>query len=200
MKNPGVDRHQLVLGKLEAFRSDPFAVELANRFAIAFASGITDQSFSDLLSGGVWEYRTSADAFDTYSVWVHLALLCMADRLYREGKPNTTKCHPVVSELRDIEMSRQDHFIVETATRFEAAYRTMENFDPAATVNQRVSSFDQLLQAVQRPNDLFVVLATLATTCLPHLALPPRTPSARRRWRRLLLIRSTPRAVPPVGS
>ncbi len=134
---------------------DPYARELARRLAIAEISFIMRQSFY----GFYKRYATDAGEF-----WVHLTILCLEDKTFGCGFPGSIVCHPVLENfpaLRDIRTARRDAILVTVAKRFQAAFGTMNRFH-ATRPQGGISSFDRLLQRIDEPEDLWIVIAGLS--------------------------------------
>lgn len=151
---------QMVEGKLEAFRKDTFALELATRLAIASTCRILGESFRSCYKA----YGTVSIAKNDYNKWVHLTIVCLEDRTFGKGYPGSIMVHPVLDSfpaLRNVERARTNSDIIGLARSFQAAFCTMNNFDASKPRSQGISYFDQRLAGISEPDDVWVVLAGL---------------------------------------
>jgi hypothetical protein len=152
----GFSEEHVVQEKLTAIHNDPFATELAFRLAIADLSRIIGQSFQS----SYMSYR--ADVNTAGEAWIHLTIICLEDKILGHGQPGSIVGHPMLDSfpaLRNVPAARRDQDIVQVARRFQAAYDTMNTFDPRKPHNRGVPSFDRKLERISKPEPLWIVLA-----------------------------------------
>lgn len=155
---PDLSEEDVILKTQEAIHNDPFAMELAFRLAIADLSHLLGESFRATYRSYGTDRNTAGQA------WIDLTTICMGDKILGRGRPDSIVSHPVLDEfpaLRDIRSARKDHDIVQVARRFQAAYETMNTFDPHKPHKQGISTFDRKLERISEPEPLWVVLAGL---------------------------------------
>jgi hypothetical protein len=148
----------VVQQKLAAIHNDPFAMELAFRLAIADLSHLLGESFRATYSSYGGESNAAGEA------WIHLTIICLEDKILGQGRTDSIVSHPLLDEvpaLRNIPAARRDQDIVQVARRLQAAYETMNRFDPQKPHNQSVSSFDRKLERISEPESLWIILAGL---------------------------------------
>lgn len=160
---------EVVAAKCEAIRSDPFAMELALRLAVADTSYALGQSFRSC-------YKLCSEQPDAIGdLWIALTTVCLEDKVFGKGRPGTIMNHPMLDAypmLRDLDKGRGDFFTRTLAKRFQAAFETMNAFDKKHSRSRGISSFDSHLGNIEEPDDLWVVLAGLDR-------LVPKSPLAR---------------------
>lgn len=156
---------QVVRAKLTAINSDPFAMELAKRLAIADTSRQIGLSFRGC-------YQSYGADLIAGMAWVQITIICLEDKILGQGRHGSIVAHPVLDEfpkLHDIPAARKNDDVVQVARRFQAAYETMKRFEPKGPHNRGVSSFDRHLARISEPEPLWVVLAGLSRLLIKSL-------------------------------
>jgi len=149
------ERLDVSLEKMKQAKADPFAMELAQRMALAHVQLAMGDSFTSLYQ----RYR----GLEIGDLWFTLVIVALEDKKYGRGNPESIKHHPVLNAfpaLQDIDKLRQSDYIVRLAIRFQTAYETMEKFTPTKPTTGH-SRFDTRKTKIDRPTDLWVVLAKL---------------------------------------
>ena len=116
---------QIAKQKMAATRQDSNAMELANRLCIAALSIHLRISFP-------YCYRTFAD-MSVGDLWIVLTIVYLEDKTFGKGRPGSIFAHPFLNdfpELRDTTAVRTDLYTVAVAKYFQAAFGTMDAFEP----------------------------------------------------------------------
>ena len=144
--------------KIAAAYRDPFAAELALRLAVAETSLMLGDSFQSSYK------RFCSDTNEVGSKWISLVIVVLEDKAFGDGGPTTIFRHPVVNEfpaLRNTAQARTNRFTVAVARRFQAAFDSMNIFEPGKPRNRGISTFERHLRRIQEPQDLWIVVANL---------------------------------------